>query len=80
MYMYYNVCINISAVERLIMINRIKNTIFVYIIYKYVYCVYLLCIYKYTHTYSIYFGNIYMHIYIFILLYFINIFINIFNI
>ncbi len=28
------------------------------------YCVYLLCIYEYTHTYSIYFENIdmfYMH-------------------
>ncbi len=30
----------------------------------YVYCVYLLCIYKYTH--SIYFENIYMYIYIYI--------------
>ncbi len=32
----------------------------------YVYCVYLLCIYKYTHTYSIYFENIYMYLHLYI--------------
>ncbi len=36
-----------SAVKRLITINRIQNKSFVYKIC--VYCVYLLCIYKYKH-------------------------------
>ncbi len=33
-----------------------------------VYCVYVLCIYIYkdTHTYSIYFENVYMYVYIYI--------------
>ncbi len=41
-------CLQIRAVKWLITINRIKNKSFVYIIYVCVYCVYLLCIYKYT--------------------------------
>ncbi len=44
--------INFSAVKRLIAINRIQNKSFC--LHLYVYCVYLLCIYKYTH----------MHVYI----------------
>ncbi len=41
----------ISAVKRLIAINRIQINIFVYIMYcMCVYCVYVLCIYKDTHT------------------------------
>ncbi len=38
-----------SAVKRLIMINRIQNKSFC-LHYMCVYYVYLLCVYKYTHT------------------------------
>ncbi len=52
--------IYIIAVKQLV---TSKINVFVYVIYVCVYCVYLLCIYGYTHIqYSIYFGNIYMYI------------------
>ncbi len=38
-------------------------------LYMYVYCVYVLCIYKYTHIYSIFWKYLRLYIYIFILLY-----------
>ncbi len=60
--------INISAVKRLIAINRIQNKRFcLHNIYVCVYCVYLLCtVYINTHTYSIYFANIYMYLHVYI--------------
>ncbi len=69
-------CIYISPVKRLIVINHIQNKSFclhnIYVCTVYIYYVYIN-----THSYSIYFENIYMHIFIFIL--FIS-YINIFNI
>ncbi len=51
----------ISAIKRLIAIKCIQNKIKMYIMYV---CV--LCIFKDTHIYSIYFENIDMYILIFI--------------
>ncbi len=53
---------NISAVKRLIAINRIQNKSLC--LHMCVYCVFLLCIYK--DTYSIYFENIYMYVHVYI--------------
>ncbi len=68
-----------SAVKQLIVINRIQNKSFFYIIYVCVLCIFIMCIYKYTHT--VYILKIFrcIYIYICIFLYFI-LYINIFNI
>ncbi len=50
--------INISGVKRLIASKKINKIVYMMCVY----CVYLLCIYKYTHIQ--YFENIYMFIFI----------------
>ncbi len=49
-------------------INRIQNKVVVYIIYVCVYCVYLLCIYKYTHIHYIFRKYLHIHLYICIII------------
>ncbi len=65
--MYVYIYIYISAVKQLIMINPIQNKSFVYAMC--VYCVYLLCIYKFTyriyfekniHVYNLHYIEIYL--------------------
>ncbi len=51
----------VCALKQLIVINRIQKFLFVC-----VFGVYLLCIYKYTHTCSIYFDNIYMYLHVYL--------------
>ncbi len=58
--------IHISAVKWLIA-SKIK---FLFTLYMHVYCVYLLCIYKYTHIQYIFWKYLRLYIYIFIFLYF----------
>ncbi len=65
----YMDCIYISAVKRLIVINRIQNKVLVYIIYVYVYCVY---VYINTHIQYIFWKYIHIlifYIYIYIYIY-----------
>ncbi len=57
--------IYISAVKRLITLNRIQNKSF-YLHNISVCTVYIYYVYINTHTYSIYFENIYMYIFIFV--------------
>ncbi len=56
-----------SAVKRLIMINRIQNKSFVYKIYVCVLCLFIM--YKYTH--AVYFLKIFTCIYIYIIIFYI---------
>ncbi len=55
----------ISAVKRLIVINRIQNKSF-YLHNISVCTVYIYYLYIKTHTYSIYFENIYMYLHVYI--------------
>ncbi len=69
---YISSNIYISAVKWLIAINCIQNKGFC-LPNIFVFCVFLLCIYKYTpHTYGIYFENMYMSIFTFHIIYIIN--------
>ncbi len=54
----------ISAVKQLIAVNHIQNNIFVYIINVCVLCLFIMCMYKYTHLYVKY-ENIYMIIFLY---------------
>ncbi len=68
----YIIYINISAVKRLIAINRIQKKSFC-LHYICTCTVYIYYVYVNTHTYSIYLENIYMfiHFYIHILIFYI---------
>ncbi len=57
--------INVSAVKWLITISRIQNKSFC-LHNKCVCAVYIYYVYIKTHTYSIYFENIYMYLHIYI--------------
>ncbi len=59
-----------SAVKRLIMINHIQNQSLC-LCNICVYCVYLLCIYKYTHAVYILKISTCIYMYMFVFLYFI---------
>ncbi len=75
----YYVYVLIVFILGLSIINRIQNESFglhIYICGYVMLCVYLWCVYINTHTFSIYFENIYLyiHVYIYIIILYINIF------